>query len=144
MSLPTPYSACNGRPQRHTERWASSVRPRGPTPRQRHSGASPWQVGQCHPVRLPRLGELRARGDKIPMVTAYAAPLAAVADNAGVDCILVGDSVGMVVQGLNSTVGVTLEAMRYHTECTVRGVRRVQGTAWIIADMPFASYHESP
>ena len=104
--------------------------------------ASP--VGSRKPVSLPRLGEMRARGEKITMVTAYDATLAAVADNAGVDCILVGDSVGMVVQGLNSTVGVTLEAMRYHTECTVRGVRRVQGTAWIIADMPFASYHESP
>lgn len=104
--------------------------------------ASP--VGSRKPVSLPRLGEMRARGEKITMVTAYDATLAAVADNAGVDCILVGDSVGMVVQGLNSTVGVTLEAMRYHTECTVRGVRRVQGTAWIIADMPFGSYHESP
>ena len=104
--------------------------------------ASP--VATRKPVSLPRLGEMRARGEKIAMVTAYDATLAAVADNAGVDCILIGDSVGMVVQGLNSTVGVSLEAMRYHTECTVRGVRRVQGTAWIIADMPFGSYHESP
>jgi 3-methyl-2-oxobutanoate hydroxymethyltransferase len=104
--------------------------------------ASP--VAKRKPVSLPRLGEMRARGEKIAMVTAYDATLAAVADNAGVDCILIGDSVGMVVQGLTSTVGVTLEAMRYHTECTVRGVRRVQGTAWVIADMPFASYHESP
>ncbi|MBW6494891.1 MAG: 3-methyl-2-oxobutanoate hydroxymethyltransferase [Burkholderiaceae bacterium] len=95
------------------------------------------------PVSLPRLTEMRARGEKIAMLTAYDATFAAVADAAGVDCILVGDSLGMVCQGLSSTVAVTLEAMRYHVECVTRGVRRVQGTAWIIGDLPFGSYHES-
>jgi 3-methyl-2-oxobutanoate hydroxymethyltransferase len=95
------------------------------------------------PVSLPRLHDMRERGEKITMLTAYDATFAAVADAAGVDCLLVGDSLGMVCQGLASTVGVTLETMRYHTECVVRGLQRVQGTAWVIADLPFGSYHES-
>ncbi|OQW88347.1 MAG: 3-methyl-2-oxobutanoate hydroxymethyltransferase [Rhodoferax ferrireducens] len=95
------------------------------------------------PVSLPRLLEMHARGEKIVMLTAYDATFAAVADAAGVECILVGDSLGMVCQGLSSTVGVALETMRYHVECVTRGVRRVQGTAWIIGDLPFGTYHES-
>ena len=104
--------------------------------------ASP--LPQRKPVSLPRLAQLRADGEKIPMLTAYDATFAAVADAAGVECLLVGDSLGMVCQGLPSTVGVTLEAMRYHTESVSRGLHRVQGTAWLIADLPFGSYHESP
>ena len=95
------------------------------------------------PVSLPRLQEMRARGEKITMLTAYDATFAAVADAAGVDCILVGDSLGMVCQGLSSTVGVTLETMRYHVESVTRGARRVQATVWIVGDLPFGSYHES-
>lgn len=95
------------------------------------------------PVSLPRLMEMRSRGEKIAMLTAYDATFAAVADAAGVECILVGDSVGMVCQGLPSTVGVTLETMAYHTECVSRGLRRAQGTAWLVGDLPFGSYHES-
>ena len=95
------------------------------------------------PLSLPRLLEMHARGEKIVMLTAYDATFAAVADAAGVECILVGDSLGMVCQGLTSTVGVSLETMRYHVECVTRGVRRVQGTAWIIGDLPFGTYHES-
>ena len=95
------------------------------------------------PISLPRLNDMRARGDKITMLTAYDATFAAVADAAGVGCILVGDSLGMVCQGLPSTTGVTLETMRYHTESVVRGLRRVQGTAWVIGDLPFGTYHES-
>jgi 3-methyl-2-oxobutanoate hydroxymethyltransferase len=95
------------------------------------------------PVSLPRLLEMHARGEKITMLTAYDATFAAVADAAGVDCILVGDSLGMVCQGLSSTVGVSLETMRYHVESVTRGVRRVQGTAWIIGDLPFGTYLES-
>jgi 3-methyl-2-oxobutanoate hydroxymethyltransferase len=77
------------------------------------------------------------------MLTAYDATFAAMADAAGVDCLLVGDSLGMVCQGLNSTVGVSLDTMRYHTDSVSRGLRRVQGTAWLIADLPFGSYQES-
>ena len=95
------------------------------------------------PVSLPRLLEMRARGEKITMLTAYDATFAAVADAAGVECILIGDSLGMVCQGLHSTVGVSLEDMRYHTASVARGIRRAQGTAWLIADLPFGSYQES-
>lgn len=103
--------------------------------------ASP--LPQRRPVSLPRLQEMRDRGEKITMLTAYDATFAAVADAAGVECILVGDSLGMVCQGLASTAGVTLETMSYHTESVARGLRRVQGTAWLIADLPFGAYHES-
>ena len=95
------------------------------------------------PVSLPRLQEMQARGEKIAMLTAYDATFAAVADAAGVECLLVGDSLGMVCQGLMSTVGVSLETMRYHTECVARGLHRAQATSWLIADLPFATYQES-
>lgn len=104
--------------------------------------AAPTAMRQ--PLSLPRLQSMRQQGEKITMLTAYDATFAAVADAAGVECILVGDSLGMVCQGLSSTVGVSLEAMRYHTESVARGLRRVQGTAWLIADLPFGSYHSSP
>lgn len=94
-------------------------------------------------ITLPRLAEMRARGDKITMLTAYDATYAAVADAAGVECILVGDSLGMVCQGLTSTVGVTLESMRYHVQSVVRGLERAQGRAWVIGDLPFGSYQAS-
>lgn len=114
----------------------SAVTPYGTLP-----PASP--VAARKPISLPRLNEMRERGEKITMLTAYDATFAAVADAAGVECILVGDSLGMVCQGLSTTVGVTMESMCYHTESVARGVRRVQGTAWIIGDMPFGSYQES-
>lgn len=95
------------------------------------------------PISLPRLLDMHARGEKISMLTAYDATFAAVADAAGVDCILVGDSLGMVCQGLSSTVGVTLETMCYHVESVARGLRRAQATAWLIGDLPYGTYHES-
>ena len=79
------------------------------------------------PVSLPRLAEMRARGEKITMLTAYDATFAAVADAAGIDTILIGDSLGMVCQGYGSTTGVTLESMVYHVGCVARGLVRVQG-----------------
>ena len=100
------------------------------------------QPASRRPVSLPRLQEMRERGEKITMLTAYDATFAAVADAAGVETILVGDSLGMVCQGLSSTVGVSLETMCYHVESVTRGLRRAQGTAWVLGDMPFGSYHE--
>ena len=94
-------------------------------------------------MSLPRLRDMHTQGEKIVMLTAYDATFAAVADSAGVECILVGDSLGMVCQGLSSTVGVTLETMRHHTECVANGLRRSQGAAWLIGDLPFGAYHES-
>ena len=98
---------------------------------------------QRKPVSLPRLRELHQQGEKITMLTAYDATFAAVADAAGVECILVGDSLGMVCQGLSSTVGVSLETMRHHTECVANGLRRSHAVAWLIGDLPFGTYPES-
>mgnify|MGYP006155432243 CR=1 FL=1 len=95
------------------------------------------------PISLPRIQEMHTRGEKITMLTAYDATFAAVADAAGVDCILVGDSLGMVCQGLPSTVGVLLDTMAYHTASVARGLHRVQGTAWLVADLPYGTYAES-
>ena len=115
---------------------ASSASPYGTLP------TSPANSAR-KPISLPRLREMHTQGEKIVMLTAYDATFAAVADAAGVECILVGDSLGMVCQGLASTVGVTLEAMRHHTECVANGLRRSQGTAWLIGDLPFGTYYES-
>ena len=71
--------------------------------------ASP--LPQRRPISLPRLAEMHARGEKITMLTAYDATFAAMADAAGVECLLVGDSLGMVCQGLPSTVAVSLQTM---------------------------------
>ncbi len=95
------------------------------------------------PISLPRLADMRARGEKITMLTAYDATFAAVADAAGVDTILIGDSLGMVCQGLHSTTGVSLETMIYHVESVSRGLIRSQGTAFLVGDLPYGSYHES-
>jgi 3-methyl-2-oxobutanoate hydroxymethyltransferase len=100
------------------------------------------------PISLPRLREMHARGEPITMVTAYDATFAAVADAGGVECILVGDSLGMVCQGLPSTLGVTLDTMCYHVGSVSRGLQRMmpsgQGTAWLIGDLPFGAYHQNP
>ncbi len=84
--------------------------------------------------------KLRAAGEKIVMLTAYDASFAALADAAGVELLLVGDSLGMVVQGHDSTLPVTLDHMAYHTALVARGSKR----AIVIADMPFGTYQESP
>ena len=114
------------------------------TPASPYGTSSPTSTPPARkPLSLPRLREMHAQGEKIAMLTAYDATFAAVADAAGVECILVGDSLGMVCQGLTSTVGVTLETMRHHTECVANGLRRSQATAWLIGDLPFGAYHES-
>ena len=111
------------------------------TPYGTFAPASP--LPQRRPVSLPRLVQMREAGEKITMLTAYDATFAATADAAGVDCILVGDSLGMVCQGLPSTVGVTIDTMAYHTASVARGLQRVQGTAWLIADLPYGTYCEN-
>ena len=90
-------------------------------------------------VTLHRLRAMHAAGEKIVMLTCYDASFARLLDEADVDVLLVGDSLGMVVQGHDSTVPVTLDEMAYHTQCVARGNRR----AWIVADLPFGSYHAS-
>jgi 3-methyl-2-oxobutanoate hydroxymethyltransferase len=96
------------------------------------------------PVTLPGLRDMRARGEKISMLTCYDASFAAVLDNAGVDVLLVGDSLGMVIQGNDSTLPVTHEQMMYHTKCVARGIRHASKRAWLVADMVFGSFGESP
>ena len=92
------------------------------------------------PITLHRLRELYASGEKLTMLTAYDATFARVADEAGVEMLLVGDSLGMVLQGRSSTVPVTLDEMAYHVRAVVAGNK----TAWVIGDMPFGSYQQSP
>jgi 3-methyl-2-oxobutanoate hydroxymethyltransferase len=90
------------------------------------------------PVTLHALRAMQQRGERIAMLTAYDATFAALLDGCGVDSILVGDSLGMVLQGHSSTLPVTLDEMVYHTGCVARGNR----AAWLIADLPFGSYQQ--
>jgi 3-methyl-2-oxobutanoate hydroxymethyltransferase len=76
---------------------------------------------------------MKRRGQRITMLTAYDYPTAQLLDSAGIDCLLVGDSLGMVVQGHKTTIPVTLEQMIYHGELVVRGARR----AMVVIDLPF-------
>lgn len=91
---------------------------------------------KVQPVTVPRLRELKARGEKIAMLTAYDYTFARAIDAAGVDMVLVGDSLGMVVQGGRSTLGVTVAHIAYHTEAVARGLDR----ALLVADLPLLSY----
>lgn len=92
------------------------------------------------PITVPELRGAKARGAKLAVVTAYDYTSARLCDDAGVDCILVGDSVGMVVQGNPTSLPVTLDEMIYHTKCVIRGARR----ALVVADLPFMTYQVSP
>jgi 3-methyl-2-oxobutanoate hydroxymethyltransferase len=88
---------------------------------------------------LPEVAEMKRRGDRIVMITAYDAPSARIADAAGVDLILVGDSAAMVVLGHDSTVPATMDEMLMLTRAVTRGAHR----PLVIADLPFGSYHVS-
>ena len=81
--------------------------------------------------------EMKARGEKIPMVTAYDYTNARLADQAGIPLLLVGDSLGMVVLGYDSTIPVTMQDMLHHVKAVARGVQ----TSMVVADLPFLSYH---
>ncbi|MCX6153541.1 MAG: 3-methyl-2-oxobutanoate hydroxymethyltransferase [Candidatus Kapabacteria bacterium] len=90
-------------------------------------------------VTTRRLFDMKKKGIKISCLTAYDALIAKIVDDAGVDLILVGDSLGNIVQGHDTTLPVTLEETIYHTKAVMRGVRR----ALVVADMPFMSYQVS-
>lgn len=90
------------------------------------------------PVTVPALAAMKAAGEPITMLTAYDASFARRLDAAGVDCVLVGDSLGNVIQGRDSTLPVTVEDMVYHTAAVRRGLER----ALLITDLPFMSYHD--
>jgi 3-methyl-2-oxobutanoate hydroxymethyltransferase len=101
----------------------------------RGSGAA-----QAKRVTVPTLRAMKDAGERITMITAYDATFARMLDDAGVDVLLVGDSLGMVVQGLDSTLPVTVDEVVYHCRAVARGARR----AHIVGDMPFMSYQVSP
>src|SRR5215831_18274200 len=90
-------------------------------------------------VTTVRLQEMRAADQPITVVTAYDFPTARLADEAGVDLLLVGDSLAMVVLGHDNTLAITVEEMLHHT----RAVRRAVHRALVVADMPFGSYQAS-
>ena len=90
-------------------------------------------------VTITEIKEMKHRKEKIPMLTAYDYVTAKIVDEAGVPLILVGDSLGMVMLGYESTIPVTMEEMIHHTKAVVRGAKK----ALIIGDMPFMSYHIS-
>jgi 3-methyl-2-oxobutanoate hydroxymethyltransferase len=90
-------------------------------------------------VTLPDILARKGRGARITMLTAYDATFARLCDQAGVDMLLVGDSLGMVIQGLPNTLPVTLDEVIYHTRAVARGARR----AHVVGDMPFMSYQAS-
>ncbi len=94
-------------------------------------------------LTIADLRRMKGTGEKIAMVTAYDAAVARLVDDAGADAILVGDSLGMVFQGHDSTLPVTLEHMIYHTSAVRRGIMRSRGRAHVTADMPFGSYQAS-
>jgi 3-methyl-2-oxobutanoate hydroxymethyltransferase len=95
-------------------------------------------------VTIHELRRLKEAGEKIAMVTAYDAVFARLADHAAVDAVLVGDSLGMVVQGHDSTLPVTLEQMIYHSTAVRRGLSRGSGRPHLVGDLPFGSYQASP
>ena len=88
------------------------------------------------PLTISKLLAMRAEGEKITMLTAYDSTMSALLNRCGVETILIGDSLGNVIQGHSSTTPVTVEQVAYHTEC----VARANSHAFIIADLPFASY----
>lgn len=91
-------------------------------------------------VTIPGLSGMKRAGEKIAMLTAYDHPTARLLDRAGADVILVGDTLGMVVLGYDSTVPVTLEEMIHHIKPVARGTER----ALVVGDLPFGSYNEGP
>ena len=96
--------------------------------------------GKLKNITVPVLQRMKEQGEKISVLTAYDVLFAALEDEAGIDCILVGDSVGMVYAGHENTLPVTLDDMIYHTRAVRRGVKR----ALLVTDMPFLTFQISP
>src|SRR5258707_4885904 len=90
-------------------------------------------------VRVPDLAVMKERGERIVMLTAYDATMARLLDRADIDLLLVGDSLGQVILGLDTTIPVTLDAVIHHTRAVTRGASR----ALVVADMPFLTYQVS-
>ena len=109
----------------------------GPTPRR--TAGVPGEGGARPRLTAPRIIEMKRRGDPIVVLTAYDFPTARIADQSGVEILLVGDSLGTVVLGYESTLPVTVEDILHHT----RAVVRAKPAALVVADMPFMSYQVS-
>jgi 3-methyl-2-oxobutanoate hydroxymethyltransferase len=90
-------------------------------------------------ITITQIKEMKQKGEKITMLTAYDYSTAKIVDEVGIPLILVGDSLGMVVLGYESTIPVTMEEMLHHTKAVVRGTKQ----AMVIGDMPFMTYHIS-
>ena len=105
-----------------------------------HSSLDGAGVRPGRPVSIHDLAAAKARGERFVMVTAYDAGSAALLDELGVPVLLVGDSLGMVVLGYDSTIPVTLEEMLHHTRAVSRGARH----ALVVGDLPFGSYQDGP
>lgn len=101
---------------------------------------STYTVEDTRKVTTRRFAELKAKGEKIAMLTAYDYSMARLVDAAGVDAILVGDSASNVMTGNATTLPITLDQMIYHARCVTNGVKR----ALVVCDMPFGSYQGSP
>ena len=100
---------------------------------------SPMSDNKPERITVPSLIARKAAGEKIAVLTAYDYPTAAILDEAGIDVVLVGDSLGMVVLGYDTTIPVTMEDMLHHTRAVTRAVKR----ALVIGDMPYFSFHLS-
>ncbi|MBI2894454.1 MAG: 3-methyl-2-oxobutanoate hydroxymethyltransferase [Deltaproteobacteria bacterium] len=97
-------------------------------------------VGSKSKVTVRTLQEMKRSGERIAMVTAYDATMARIVEAGGVDVVLVGDSLGMVIQGLDTTLPVTLDEMIYHCRAVARGLKH----AHLVGDLPFLSYQTGP
>jgi 3-methyl-2-oxobutanoate hydroxymethyltransferase len=102
------------------------------------------QTGPKKRLTIHDLRRMKEAGEKIAVVTAYDSTAARLVDAAGVDVVLVGDSLGMVVQGHDSTLPVTLDQMIYHSAAVRRGLARGSGRPHLVGDLPFGSYQASP
>src|SRR5208337_100242 len=100
---------------------------------------SPGMASEDRAVIIPDFAAWKSQGRRISVLTAYDFPTARLLDAAGVDCLLVGDSMGTTIQGWETTLRVTLDQMIYHTEMVARATRR----ALVVADLPFLSYQVS-
>src|SRR5205823_8136099 len=106
------------------------------------------RTGPPSPITAPAVRAAKGSGEPLVMVTAYDAPGAKIADEAGVDVILVGDSLAMVVLGYDDTLSVTVDDMAHHTAAVARGLAKSSGSSrghqpLLVADMPWMSYHVS-
>lgn len=106
-----------------------------------YGSAASAETKPVKPISLTTLFEMKTRGEKIAMLTCYDASFSALLDTQHVDCILVGDSLGNVIQGQRTTIPVQMSDMVYHTKAVLRGLyTRPTSRAWVVADMPFGSY----